>query len=353
MTRHEIHTHQAFRSEDAGLSWIDFSSSVETIATHHATTADRGTAQINCTVYPSGLAVEQLIALFIDSELVFNGRVARPALHYVGQSVVIECEDVMANLSYKWGGEGLDPELDELGSRVYTDGALVSAIITNYCEALAVPVSLHDIADSTWSPCLIFPVTLRVGQQPITHIREWDEVEGCWTASRNNGAITRRPIAIDAGAVAFTATEGDNIISADRTPQGTESITNRWVVYGFEYEGGTFGGLGVGDYQLDNSNIPDPPKSHTRIVRSNFVQDDADSLTFATRGVGRTNFPYDETNLVLLGDPTITIGVTCQIDSVSLDHAGDSTSLRFVAEVSHRYGAGVGYETSVKCIRTE
>ena len=258
----------------------------------------------------------------------------------------------MANLSYPWGGEGTDPELDEMFNRVYESQA-VSEIITNYCEALAVPISLHDIATSLWNPCQLVPVILRVGQAPITHIREWDSIEGTWTATRNNGAITRRPLAIDPFSVSFTATEGDNIISSERTPRGTDSIENRWIIDGFEWEGGKIGGVGVGDYQVDNANIPDPPKSRSRRLRSNFVQSDADALLFATAGVTRTNFPYDETHLTLLGDPNITIGQTGQIDSALLDHAGDSGSLRFVADVAHRYGAGVGFETQVTCIRTE
>ena len=350
MTTAASHTHSCQRSEDDGATWIEFGDLVEGFSTHHGYQADRGTASINCADYPAGLAVNQLIVLYIDGDLVFNGRVARPALHYYGNSVVIECEDVMANLSFPWGGEGTDPELDALFNRVYTsqtDGA----VITNLCEAMAVPVSLHDIQDSGWTLGTIYDVVLRVGQTALQLVRQIDEIACYWTASRNNGAITRRPIAV--GTADFTATEGVNIISADRTPQGTESIINRYIVYGFEYEGAAIGGIGVGDYSLTNSNIPTPPTSHTGTVRSNLVESDADALAAATRLVGLHNFPYDETNLTVLGDTGVTIGQTIQIDSAELDHAGDSTSLRFAAEVSHRYGVGVGFETQIKCIRTE
>jgi hypothetical protein len=296
---------------------------------------------------PSGLAENDYLICYIDGVLVFNGRVARPGLHYFGNSVVIEGESIMANLTNPWGGEGTDPELDDLFNRVY-ENELVSDIITNYCEAMAVPVSLHAINVSTWTLGTIYPVTLRVGEAPINHIREWDEIEGCWTATRKNGAIYRQSLAY--GSPAFTATEGDNIISADRTPRGTESIVNRWIIYGFEYEGATIGGIGVGDYALPNSNIPDPPKSRAKIIRSNFVESDVDALAFATAGVDRTNFPYDETNITLIGDTSIDIGQTVTIDSSELDHSSES---RFVSEVVHAYGVGVGYETRIKCIRVE
>jgi hypothetical protein len=93
-------------------------------------------------------------------------------------------------------------------------------------------------------------------------------------------------------------------------------------VYGLEYEGGTIGGLGVGDYSEANSNIPTPPTSRTKTVRSNLVEDDAKALAVATDGVQHTNFPTDETNLTVLGDTSLTIGQTWQIDAATLDHAG-------------------------------
>ncbi len=346
----ESHTHSCQYSSD-GTTWTDFSSYVEHFETHDSITADRSTVSISCYEYPSGLAEDDYLVCYIDGATVFNGHVARPGLHYFGNSVVIEGESVMANLANPWGGEGTDPELDALFNRVY-ENELVSDIITNYCEAMAVPVSLHAIDVSTWTLGTIYPVTLRVGEAPINHIREWDEIEGCWTATRKNGAIYRQTLAY-AGSPDFTATEGDNIISADRTPRGTESIVNRWIIYGFEYEGATIGGIGVGDYALPNGNIPDPPLSRAKIIRSNFVETDADALAFATAGVDRTNFPYDETNLVLLGDTSIDIGQTCRIDSAELDHDGTSAADRFVAEVVNAYGVGVGYETRIKCIRVE
>ena len=140
-------------------------------------------------------------------------------------------------------------------------------------------------------------------------------------------------------------------VYSDRTPQGAESIINRCVVYGLEYESLSIGGVGVGDYAQTNTNIPDPPLSQAKVIRSNLVESDVDALAVATAYVLRHNFPYDETSPVLLGDTSITIGQTGQIDApTSLDHDGD---LRFAAEVEHHYGVGVGFETRVKLIRVE
>lgn len=344
----ESHTHSCQYSSD-GSSWEDFSSYVESFTTHHGYQADRGTCSINCYVYPAGLAENDYVVCYIDGTMVFNGRMARPALHGHGNSVVIECEGRGAYLANPWGGEGTDPELDELFNRVY-ENQTTGAIITNLCEAMAVEVSMHDITDDGVTRGTIYPVTLRVGQTPWSLIRGesgLDEIQGYWTAETKNGAITRRAIA-NAVSADFGATEGDNIISCDRTPQGTESIINRCIVYGLEFEDLTIGGLGVGDYDQPNSNIPDPPKSRTKVIRNGYVETDAEALEMATGWVDRHNFPYDETNLVLLGDTSIDIGQTVEITSTEWDHAGD---LRFVAEVSHRYGVGVGYETAVKAIR--
>lgn len=341
----EQHTHSCQYSSN-GASWGDFSNLVIGFVTHHAIDADRGTVEISCTEYPSGLAENDYLVCYIDGDLVFNGRVARPARgYYVETGTTIYGEDVAANLANPWGGEGTDPELDELFNRVYesqTDGA----IITNLCEAMAIPISLHDIEDSGWTMGTIYPVTCRVGQTPWSIIREIDELAFYWTASRNNGAVTRRPLSC--GSADFSAEEGVNIISASRSPLGTESIKNRWIVYGFEYQGATIGGLGVGDYREDNDNIPDPPKSRTETKRSNFVEDDAKALAIATDGVQHTNFPYDETNLVLLGDTGITIGQTVEITSDELDHAGDN---RLTHTIEHHYGVSVGYEVHIKAIR--
>ena len=349
----ENHSHSCQYSSD-GSTWIDFSNYVESFTTHHGYQADRGTCQINCYEYPSGLAENDYVVCYIDGTVVFNGRMARPALHYFGNSVVIECEGRGSYLANPWGGEGTDPELDVLFNRVY-ESQTTGAIITNICEAFAIEVSMHSITDDGVTRGTVYPVTLRVGQTGWSLIRGdtgLDEIRGYWTAEKKNGAIYRELIAY-AGSPDFTATEGSNIISADRTPQGTESIINRCIYYGFEYEGATIGGIGVGDYSLSNSNIPDPPKSRTKVIRNNFVESDAEALAAAQNFVERHNFPYDEDNLTLLGDPDIDIGQTVRIDSAELDHDGTSASDRFVAEVSHRYGVGIGYETQVKAIRVE
>jgi hypothetical protein len=344
----ENHTHSCQYSED-GSTWLDFSSYVESFTTHHGYQSDRGTCSINCYAYPSGLANNDYVVCYIDGVMVFNGRMARPALHGHSNSVVIECEGRGANLANPWGGEGTDPELDDLMNRVY-ESQTTRAIITNLCEAMAVEVNMHDILGDNETRGTILPVTVRVGQTPWSIIRGesgLDEIRGSWTAETKNGAITRRYVE-NAVSADFDAIEGDNIISCDRTPQGTESIVNRCIVYGFEYEGATFGGLGVGDYYQANSNIPDPPKSRTRVIRNSYVESDAEALAMATAWVDRHNFPYDETNIVLLGNTSIDIGQTVEITSTEWDHAGD---LRFIADVSHRYGVGVGYETQVKAIR--
>lgn len=351
MTTVEQHTHSCKYSTNDGASWVEFGDKVASFTTSHAIDADRGTVTISCKEYPSGLAVNHLLVCYVDGEEVFNGRVARPARdYYTPTDATIYGEDVGANLAYPWGGEGTDPELDALYNRVYTsqDDA---AIITNLCEAMGVPVYLHDIESSAWTLGTIYDVVLRVGQDPWSLIREIDELAFYWTATRNNGAITRRPLSVDSGDIAYTAEEGVNIISATRTPQGPESIINRWIVYGFEYEGASIGGLGVGDYSVANSNIPTPPTSRTKTVRSNLVEDDTKALAIATDGVAHTNFPYDECNLTVLGDTSLTIGQTWQIDAATLDYAGDSTSLRFVHTISHQYGVGVGYVVSAKLIR--
>jgi hypothetical protein len=209
----EQHTHSCQYSSD-GSTWADFSSYVVGFTTHHAIDADRGTVEIRCTEYPSGLAENDYLICYIDGDLIFNGHVARPARgYYTEADTTIYGEDISANLSYPWGGEGTDPELDADFNRVYSsqdDGA----VIANFCEAMGVPVSLHDIESSGWTLGTIYDVVLRVGQNAWSLIREIDSLAFYWTAGTNNGAVTRRPLSVDPGDIAFTATEGTNIISA-------------------------------------------------------------------------------------------------------------------------------------------
>lgn len=355
MTTFAQHTFTAAYSHDAidtNTGFVDFSDKVISFTTHHGYMADCGTAEITCASYPAGFTENDHVVLTIDSVTVFNGRLARPARTYY-DSWVFYCEDIGANMRFKWGGEGTDPELDALKNRVYTsqtDGA----IITNVAEALAVPASLHSITDASKTLATIFDIVLRVGQDGWSLVRGdqgIDVIFGYWTATTNDGVLRRNPIAV-AGSPDFTAVEGTNIIlsGSGRSPQGTESIINRYIVYGLEYESATIGGVGVGDYSLSNSNIPTPPTSHTAVIRNPLIEDDTQALATATLQVALHNFPYDETNLTLLGDTSITIGQTVGITSADLDHAGDR---RFVAECSHRFGAGIGYETVIKCIRTE
>lgn len=346
----ESHSHSCQYSN--GSSWTEFGDVVERFTTHHGYQADRGTASISLIAIPSAITEGTEIICSIDGTTVFRGYVARPARHGIGQSQVLECEGRGAKLAMKWGGEGTDPELDEDFSRVY-ESQTTGAIITNLCEAMAIEVSMHSIVDDGVTRGTIYPVTLRIGQDPWSLIRGdngLDIIRNYWTAERNDGVIVRA--LFEVGSADFTATEGVNILSADRTPQGNESIVNRCVVYGFEYEGATIGGIGVGSYQQDNEHIPDPPKSQAKVIRNSFIESDAESIETATLYVVAHNFPYDETHLSVPGNPSLTIGQTIQIDApIGLAHAGDSSSLRFAAEVSHDYGVGVGYETKLVCIR--
>ena len=339
---------------DDSSSMTNISSYVTGIATHHAHDADCGTCTLTMHAYPSGFAENDHVVVTINSATVFNGRMARPAVQYY-DTWQFSCEDLGANLAFLWGGEGTDPELDALKNRVYTsqtDGA----IITNIAEAMAVPVSLHSITDAGKTLATVYDIVLRVGQSGWSLIRGdqgIDVIFGYWTACNKLGVIKRSALA-PAGSADFTAVEGTNILlGSNRQPLGTESIINRYIVYGYDTELGTIGGVGVGDYALSNSNIPTPPTSHTATIRNPLIEDDTQALATATLQVGLHNFPYDETNLVLLGDSSIDIGQTVSITSTTgpakLDHSGDK---RFVAAVEHIYSASTGYITKVKAIRT-
>lgn len=356
----ERHTHSCQFSSD-GSSWSDFSDVVLSVTTSHSVHADRGTVEIHCYAYPSGLAMNDFVIVYLDGVTRFSGRLARPARNHVAGDIVFYCEGRGAYLAKGWkadliGDPTYDDVLDDGYNRVY-ENQEDGAIITNLAEAARVEVSMHEIESSGAVRGTIFPVVLRPGQTFWSLIRGeqgLDEPVGYITFEDNRGVIVRMPFNVDPGSVAFTATEGVDIISATRTPQGTESIINRCIYYGPEYEGGVIGGIGIGDYSLPNSNIDG---YNVKVIRTNIVEDDSggtggECLAAATVYVEHHNFPYDEASLTLLGDPSYALGQTGNIDSVDgLDYAGDSSSIRFVAGVSERYGAGVGYESQLTLIR--
>lgn len=346
----ERHTHSCQYSAD-GSSWTEFGDYVVGLVARHSTRADRGTVEIRCTDYPAGLAENDYLLCYIDGEKVFDGRVARPARNYYTEAdMTIYGEGRGAYLAKNWKADGVDPYIDGAFDRVYSnmeDGA----IITNLAEAAAVEVSMHEIQSSGIVRGTIFDVVLRPGQAFWSLIRGeqgMDEPAGYITFEDERGVIVRKPYIVEPLSVSITATEGTNILTGSRSPQGTESIYNRCIYYGIEYENGTVGGIGIGDYSLPNSNIDG---YNPKVIRTNMVESDSDALASATQFVAHHNFPYDETNVTLLGTTAARVGQTWQIDSATLDHAGDSTSLRWAEDVTHAYGVGVGYETQGKLVR--
>lgn len=346
----ERHTHSCQYSSD-GSTWVEFGQYVVGITTHHDDAADRGTVEIKCTVYPSGLAENNYLVCYVDGDTVFNGRVARPARNYYTEAdMTVYGEGRGAYLAKNWKADGVDPYIDAAFDRVYTnmeDGA----IITNLAEAAGVEVSMHIIQSSGILRGTIYDVILKAGQAFWSLIRGdqgMDVIAGYITFEDVPGRIVRAPYNVDPLTIADTAAEGTNILTATRTPRGTESIYNRAIVYGLEYEGATIGGIGVGDYSLPNSNIDG---YNPLVLRTNMVESDSDALASATQIVNHNNFPKDEANITVIGNTGANVGQTWQLNSATLDYANDSSSLRWCAAVSHNYGSGVGFETALKFTR--
>src|SRR3569832_910659 len=147
------HTASCQYSHD-GATWVDFADHVRSFRTHHAYDADRGTVEIACKTYPSGLRENDYLIVYMDGVPLFDGRVARPArAFYVPDATTIYGEGRGAYLAKNWRGSEIgDPDLDDVlddgFNRVY-ENQEDGAIITNLCEAAGIEVDKHEVENNS------------------------------------------------------------------------------------------------------------------------------------------------------------------------------------------------------------
>lgn len=323
----------------------DETSRLVAVSTSHSIFQDCGTAIIHLNADLAASENELPIALYANSELIFNGTTRRSTYPYYKDTFAFACTDVMQNTTRPWGGAGTDPELDALLNRVYTNQT-ADAVKVNLMECMAVDVSLHVVdAPSTWTLGTIEPVVLRVGQTSLQLIRSLDELEGTWTATRGNGAIYNQRLVNTPASVTYT--EGVDIIDADLELYGADTIINKCIIYGLQIAILYVGGPGVGEYAIVNSDVPDPPKYQTRVFRTNFVEDNTTAVDFAQRYVENHNFFHENGTLTIVGDEARVVGETIHITSDRLYFDDD----RFVAGVQHEYNKSNGWITKLNWIR--
>jgi hypothetical protein len=305
---------------------------------------DQDTA--TCEVVTSALqAVDKQERLTISAgysgsnTLIFNGLVSGRSGRLSSRNFALKGQCYMARLRHPWGN----------GEFTYTS-QLASAIVVNLIEKSGIDPSLHSVDVSTWLVATLEDLLLRdgtadisgsgVADVPLSIIREMDHVELCWTATRGNGAIYRKLIALTTPYATYS--EGSPVREIEWSDD-VEGIVNKVLVKGLQ-----FSGIGVEDeFSATNAYLPSPVEYNTETVQSNLIEDDASltALDVATNYVTLYNHPPEFVTLTLDGDPDLQIGYTVTVDCSFLGINKDY----FVKSIEHRITSN-DFVTTAQCM---
>lgn len=316
--------------------------SVEAVSIQMGVEQDTATAEIVVSSLP---AIDKQDRIVVNggwngsTSLVFNGLVSGRSGRLSSRNFSIKCQCYMARLRHPWGN----------GEYTYTS-QLASAIVVNLIEKSGIDPSLHSVDVSGWTVATIEDLLLRdgtpdisgsgVADVPLAIIREMDRVELCWTATRGNGAIYRKPIALETPYATYTV--GSPVRDIDWSDD-VEGIINKALVKGLQ-----FSGLGVEDeYSDTNAYLPSPVDYNAITVQSNLIEDDVSltALDVATNYVTLYNHPPEFVTLTLDGDPDLQIGYTVTVNNSFLGINKDY----FVKSIEHRFTAN-DFVTTAQCM---
>ncbi len=317
-------------------------SSVESVTVQMGVDQDTATADVVVSSLP---AIDKQDRITVragwngSNTLIFNGLVSGRGGHLAARNFNIKCQCYMARLRHPWGN----------GEFTYTS-QLASAIVVNLIEKSGIDPSLHSVDVSTWLVATIEDLLLRdgtaditgsgVADVPLSIIREMDRVELCWTATRGNGAIYRKLIALDTPYATYTV--GSPVRDIEWNDD-VEGIINKALVKGLQ-----FSGLGVEDeFSATNSYLPSPVEYNAITVQSNLIEDDASltALDVATNYVTLYNHPPEFVTLTLDGDPDLQIGYTVTVNNSFLGINKDY----FVKSIEHRITSN-DFVTTAQCM---
>ncbi len=316
---------------------------VESCSVQMGTDQDTAMAEIVVSSLPVGIAEQERIVISAgwngSTATIFNGLVSGIGGRLSSRSFSIKCQCYMARLRHPWGN----------GEYAYTS-QLANAIVVNLIEKSGIDPSLHSVDISTWLVATLEDLLLRDGTAdisgsgvadiPLSIIREMDTVELCWTATRGNGAIYRKPIALDTPYATYTQGSPVRDIEWNRDVEG---IINKALVKGLQ-----FSVIGVEDeYSAANAFLPVPVEYNSTTVQSNLIEDDNSltALQVATNYVTLYNHRPEFVTLTLDGDNALQIGYTAAVNNTFL---GINKSY-FVKSVEHRISSN-DFVTTAQCM---
>lgn len=270
----------------------------------------------------SGIAERQTVQIWAgfdgDTARIFNGEVVGRGWSINGRPQIY-CQDILARLKRKWGGE----------ERVYA-GQTDYATVQNLVEASGVDSSLTSIEGSGTLLGVAQEIVLKPGDAPLQLIRAIDEASGLYkTFTRANGAVYRRPVVL--GTSAKTFSQGDNILDGSRRSDAT-NVVNSVIVRGLEYQAI----LIEATAQASSPYVPYPFDYNSQTITTNLIETTEDAETVAAYVLAQLNGLANDISLTVIGDAGIDPGATA---TVIADRLGiySATDL-YMAGVTHQVG---------------
>jgi hypothetical protein len=214
----------------------DISSTVVSLDIYLAIDSDCGTATVVCTEKPSVADDRVRIYIYDFSTLIFNGEIVGSSYGSNGL-YTIKCQDVMARLKKRWGGDDRT-----YGAGNLPDPSTDTNTVQNIVEASSVDVSLTDIEGADFpigvtedivikggTPDPLRPDKPAQGDVMLDLVRELDQgvVPNYCTFTTEAGVVTRRPRTIGTSIRTFTVDSYSNAWSHDHD---VDTIQNKVTV---------------------------------------------------------------------------------------------------------------------------
>lgn len=258
-----------------------------------------------------------------STSLIFNGLISGSGGRSASKQRRIKCQCYMSRLRHPWGNGFYDYTLQD-----------DDAVIVNLIEKSGIDPSLHDILTSGWTiPYLELrdgtPDPLNGGASaadiPLQLIREIDRARLCWTATRGNGAITRRPIALTTAYASYT----DSTMRDLEYEYDLEGIINKVLVKG----AAIYGIPSIEEeYSAANSYLVAPNEYNAEQIQTNLLDDITLGQDLATGTVALYNKLREPFTATLDGDPAMQIGYTLNLSS---SFFGFSNKKGFIQRLEH------------------